>query len=71
MIGCVADISTAQGAEKAIQFIQSQRPLDILVNNLGIFEPKAFEKVIYVHLLITFVNMKHLVFLNVNFSFFL
>jgi NAD(P)-dependent dehydrogenase (short-subunit alcohol dehydrogenase family) len=40
--GIVADLGTAAGTQSAIQ----QHPtVDILVNNLGIFEPKAFEEI--------------------------
>jgi len=40
--GVAADLGTAAGCEVMIQ----QRPeLDILVNNLGIFEPKPFEEI--------------------------
>jgi short-subunit dehydrogenase len=41
----VADLSTAEGADKAIAFTRAIRPLDILVNNMGIFESKEFTKV--------------------------
>lgn len=40
--GLAADLATAEGAEKAF----AQFPdVDILVNNLGIFEPKPFEEI--------------------------
>jgi NAD(P)-dependent dehydrogenase (short-subunit alcohol dehydrogenase family) len=40
--GLAADLGTAQGVQTAIR----QHPdVDILVNNLGIFEPKPFEKI--------------------------
>src|SRR5579863_2115929 len=40
--GLAADLATAEGAEKAFaQFSE----VDILVNNLGIFEPKPFEEI--------------------------
>jgi len=37
--GIAADLATAKGAE---EFIAAAGPTDILVNNLGIFEPKSF-----------------------------
>lgn len=40
--GIVADLSTAEGCEKVIQDLPI---VDILVNNLGIFEPKQFEDI--------------------------
>ena len=41
-VGLVADLGTSQGAADAI----AQFPdLDILINNLGIFEPKPFEAI--------------------------
>ena len=40
--GMVADLATAQGAAKVAEAIPE---LDILVNNLGIFEPKPFEEI--------------------------
>ena len=40
--GCVADLSTADGAAKLIAFTQDQGPLDILVNNAGTFTVKEF-----------------------------
>jgi NAD(P)-dependent dehydrogenase (short-subunit alcohol dehydrogenase family) len=40
--GVAADIGTRDGAALAIERVPS---LDILVNNLGIFEPKAFESI--------------------------
>lgn len=40
--GVVADLSTAEGAE----IITNSAPeADILINNMGIFEPKAFEEI--------------------------
>lgn len=38
----VADVATAEGANKLIQAIPDT---DILVNNLGIYEPKTFEEI--------------------------
>lgn len=40
--GVAADLGTAQGASK---FVEAVPDADILVNNLGIFEPKAFEDI--------------------------
>jgi NAD(P)-dependent dehydrogenase (short-subunit alcohol dehydrogenase family) len=40
--GVAADLATAQGAT---DFIKRAPDADILVNNLGIFEPKAFEDI--------------------------
>ena len=37
--GVAADLGTAQGAEK---FLKEVKTADILINNLGIFEPKPF-----------------------------
>jgi NAD(P)-dependent dehydrogenase (short-subunit alcohol dehydrogenase family) len=40
--GIAADFSTAEGAARVIEAVTD---LDILVNNVGIFEPKAFEEI--------------------------
>lgn len=40
--GLAADLGTAEGARKAIETFPE---VDILVNNLGIFEPKPFEEI--------------------------
>ena len=40
--GLAADLGTAEGARRAVELFPD---VDILVNNLGIFEPKAFEKI--------------------------
>src|ERR1700740_2107972 len=40
--GVAADVSTAAGCDKLTQAVASA---DILVNNMGIFEPKPFEKI--------------------------
>src|ERR1700682_3279198 len=40
--GVAADVSTAPGCEKLIQAVPA---VDILVNNMGLFEPKPFEKI--------------------------
>jgi NAD(P)-dependent dehydrogenase (short-subunit alcohol dehydrogenase family) len=40
--GIVADLATAHGSAKCIEAIPS---VDILINNLGIYEPKPFEKI--------------------------
>ena len=41
--GIAADFSNATGAEKVIR---AYPEIDILVNNVGIFEPKAFEQIV-------------------------
>jgi NAD(P)-dependent dehydrogenase (short-subunit alcohol dehydrogenase family) len=40
--GIAADLGTAQGAD---EFVRQVPETDILVNNLGIFEPKPFEEI--------------------------
>jgi NAD(P)-dependent dehydrogenase (short-subunit alcohol dehydrogenase family) len=40
--GVAADLGTAEGVAR---LVASQPEVDILVNNLGIFEPKAFEEI--------------------------
>ena len=40
--GCVADLSTAEGAATLIAYAQSQGPIDILINNAGTFMVKEF-----------------------------
>jgi len=40
--GIAADLVTAQGTAKCIEAVPS---VDILVNNLGVYEPKPFEKI--------------------------
>src|SRR4026208_1132495 len=40
--GIAADLATAEGSAKCIQALSS---VDILVNNLGVYEPKPFEKI--------------------------
>ena len=40
--GIVADLATADGAEKTLSKLPS---VDILVNNMGIYEPKEFTKI--------------------------
>lgn len=42
LIGVAADVSNAAGCAKLTQAVPSA---DILVNNMGIFEPKPFEKI--------------------------
>jgi NAD(P)-dependent dehydrogenase (short-subunit alcohol dehydrogenase family) len=42
LLPLVADLSTAEGAAEAVRRFDQ---LDILVNNLGTFEPKAFENI--------------------------
>src|SRR5438067_5588081 len=39
--GIAADLATAQGSTKCIEAVPT---IDILVNNLGVYEPKPFEK---------------------------
>jgi NAD(P)-dependent dehydrogenase (short-subunit alcohol dehydrogenase family) len=41
-VGLAADLATVQGAEEAARKFPD---VEILVNNLGIFEPKAFDKI--------------------------
>jgi NAD(P)-dependent dehydrogenase (short-subunit alcohol dehydrogenase family) len=40
--GIAADLATARGCAKCIEAVPS---VDILVNNLGVYEPKPFEKI--------------------------
>ena len=40
--GVVSDVSGAAGCKKMVQAVEA---VDILVNNMGIFEPKPFEKI--------------------------
>jgi NAD(P)-dependent dehydrogenase (short-subunit alcohol dehydrogenase family) len=40
--GIVADLATTHGSAKCIESVPS---VDILINNLGIYEPKPFEKI--------------------------
>ncbi|WP_290881912.1 SDR family NAD(P)-dependent oxidoreductase [Fischerella sp.] len=40
--GIVADLATKAGAEQVLQQVSS---IDILVNNLGIYEPKPFAEI--------------------------
>jgi NAD(P)-dependent dehydrogenase (short-subunit alcohol dehydrogenase family) len=40
--GVAADLSTAEGCEK---LIRAHGDIDVLVNNMGIFEPKPFEQI--------------------------
>jgi NAD(P)-dependent dehydrogenase (short-subunit alcohol dehydrogenase family) len=40
--GCPADLSTAQGASRLIEFAMRDGPIDILVNNAGTFTVKEF-----------------------------
>ncbi|MDY0329150.1 MAG: SDR family oxidoreductase [Thiomonas sp.] len=42
LMACAADLGTAQGCAA---LIESHPDVDILVNSLGIFEPKAFESI--------------------------
>jgi NAD(P)-dependent dehydrogenase (short-subunit alcohol dehydrogenase family) len=40
--GVAADVSNREGCAKLIQAVQA---VDVLINNMGIFEPKPFEKI--------------------------
>src|SRR5580704_6056378 len=40
--GIAADVSNREGCAKVIQAV---RTVDVLINNMGIFEPKPFEKI--------------------------
>jgi NAD(P)-dependent dehydrogenase (short-subunit alcohol dehydrogenase family) len=40
--GVASDVSNAAGCKKIVQAVQE---VDVLVNNMGIFEPKPFEKI--------------------------
>ena len=40
--GCAADLSRAQGVTKLVNFCQKEGPIDILINNVGIFNIKEF-----------------------------
>jgi NAD(P)-dependent dehydrogenase (short-subunit alcohol dehydrogenase family) len=40
--GIAADLATARGTAKCIEAVPS---IDVLVNNLGVYEPKPFEKI--------------------------
>jgi NAD(P)-dependent dehydrogenase (short-subunit alcohol dehydrogenase family) len=40
--GLAADVSNREGCENVIQIV---RTVDVLINNMGIFEPKPFEKI--------------------------
>jgi NAD(P)-dependent dehydrogenase (short-subunit alcohol dehydrogenase family) len=42
LLGVAADLSTADGAARLVAQVPD---VDILVNNLGIFEPKPFEEI--------------------------
>ncbi len=43
--GIAADLGNAQGCTTAIGVLKAQAPVDILINNLGIFDPKPFEAI--------------------------
>jgi len=43
--GVAADLSSAEGVRQLVEGAQKIGPIDILVNNYGIFEPKSFEEV--------------------------
>ena len=40
-----ADISTSEGADKCVEEVMKVGHLDVLVNNVGIFEVKEFEDI--------------------------
>jgi NAD(P)-dependent dehydrogenase (short-subunit alcohol dehydrogenase family) len=40
--GCVADLSTSEGAERLHAFARAIGPIDILVNNVGVFSVQPF-----------------------------
>src|SRR6201993_2818883 len=42
LTGIAADVSNAAGCAKLVQTVPD---VDVLVNNMGIFEPKPFEKI--------------------------
>lgn len=43
--GIAADLGTAEGAATLVENARGIGPIDILVNNFGIFEPKPFEEI--------------------------
>jgi len=45
--GAVCDFSSPEGVEKLLQIVDKEigQPLDVLVNNIGIFEAKPFEQI--------------------------
>ena len=40
--GCAADLSSAEGAAKLVNFCEKEGQIDILINNVGIFNIKEF-----------------------------
>ena len=40
--GCIADLSTSEGAERLHAFARAIGPIDILVNNVGVFSVQPF-----------------------------
>jgi len=42
LTGIVADLSTVEGISKCVAALQK---IDILINNLGVYEPKSFEEI--------------------------
>ena len=42
LTGMVADLSTVEGISKCVAALQK---IDILINNLGVYEPKSFEEI--------------------------
>ncbi|WP_404305512.1 SDR family NAD(P)-dependent oxidoreductase [Neorhodopirellula lusitana] len=45
LIGVPADVGTAEGCQALIEAAEKVGPIEILVNNAGIFEPKPFEEI--------------------------
>jgi len=43
--GCAAAQDTAEGVRKLIDYAADIAPIDILINNVGIFQPVPFEKI--------------------------
>lgn len=43
--GVVSDVATAEGVDALMTAAQQDGPLDILINNAGIFEPKPFAEI--------------------------
>jgi NAD(P)-dependent dehydrogenase (short-subunit alcohol dehydrogenase family) len=43
--GIAADLGNAQGCAHAIDALKAQAPIGILINNLGIFDPKPFDAI--------------------------
>jgi len=43
--GIGADLSTAEGVDRLMEEARKFGPIDILINNFGVFEPKPFEEI--------------------------